>query len=76
MDKCEFAQPNIDHSKPSCNRSAVLSEIFNQQNLEGMYTLAQLPQLICNCTNGHGVPLDCPAYDDLKKNGRRSRYSK
>ena len=76
MGKCEFAQPNIDHSRPTCNRSVVLLEIYRQKGLEGVYTLEELLQAVCHCINGDGAPLDCPAYDDLKKNGRRSRYSK
>ena len=76
MGKCEFAQPNIDHSRPTCNRSVVLLEIYRQEELEGVYTLEELLQVVCHCTNGNGVPMGCHAFADLKENGRRSSYSK
>ena len=76
MEKCRYAQPNTDPSKPTCNRTAVLAQIFTQEGKEAGYTLTEIAQVVCGCADAQGTPLDCFAFPDIEKNGRQSPYSK
>ena len=72
---CEFSQPDLDCSQPTCRKGIVLRAISARDGLGGVYTLAELMELICYVDLKDRKKL-CPAYNDLIEKKRRSLYCK
>ena len=72
---CEFNQPSMDGRNAVCKKFVVLREIINRNEIEDIFTPAQLMVDICNNADCSARE-QCHAYSDMRKNGRNSLYCK
>lgn len=72
---CEFSIISMNGRLPVCNKLAVLPEIIKRHEIEDIYTVAQLREIICN-SDDPGARKECHAHSNLEENGRSSLYCK